>query len=74
MKKCKECGKTLRRVYRFNPDGTIQKFYRCHTCWWDSRPTRTNIKDIYKDKEFIRKEENGVQRIYHNNKRTKTTQ
>lgn len=53
MKKCRECGNRLTRTYRFNPDGTIQKFYRCRTCHWDTCPTRTNIRDLSKDKEFL---------------------
>lgn len=42
----------MRRTYRFNPDGSIQKYYRCRHCHWDSRPTRSNMRDMKKDEEF----------------------
>lgn len=52
MKRCKECGELMRRTYRFNPDGSMERYYRCRHCHWDSRPTRSNMRDMNRDEEF----------------------
>lgn len=52
MKICKKCGVKMRRVYHFEP-GRIIKYYRCPSCLYVGRMTRTNLKDLCKDKSFL---------------------
>jgi tRNA(Ile2) C34 agmatinyltransferase TiaS len=49
--RCKKCGIEMKRGYSFNHNG-ITKYWRCPKCDWISK-TRTNVRDLSKDMEFL---------------------
>lgn len=52
MKICKKCGIKMHRAYHFEP-GRIVKYYRCPSCLYTGRITRTNVRDLCNDKAFL---------------------
>ena len=54
-KRCKKCGREMKRRYTFSSKG-IYKTYCCPYCFYVGRSTKSNIKDLFEDKDFFAKE------------------
>lgn len=54
-KRCKKCGREMKRGYVFSGD-SIKKYWRCPNCLFVGRVTKSNIKDLFEDKDFFAKE------------------